>query len=60
MNILTIRISRMYYDNYDEDFEYGTGYIPSKKDIRDYRLNNVYHAFPLPTSFEVKHSKIKN
>ena len=50
----------MYYDNYDEDFEYGTGYIPSKKDIRDYRLNNVYHAFPLPISFEVEHSKIKN
>lgn len=50
----------MYYDNYDEEPIYGKGYIPSKKDIRDYRLNKVYHAVPLPDSFEVEHSRIKN
>ena len=37
------------------------GCIPSKKDIRDYKLNKkVCHAVNLPEKFEVEHSAIKN
>ena len=37
------------------------GCIPSKKDIRDYKLNKkVCKAENLPEEFSVKHSKIKN
>ena len=41
--------------------EFGYGCVPSKKDIRDYKLNRkVCHAVNLPESFEVEHSKIKD
>lgn len=37
------------------------GCIPSKKDIRDYKLNKkVCHVVNLPEEFEVEHSAIKN
>ena len=40
---------------------FATGCVPSKKDLRDYRLNKkVCHSSNLPESFEVGHSKIKN
>ena len=41
--------------------DFGKGCVPSKKDIRDYRLNKkVCHASNLPEMFSVEHSKIKN
>ena len=44
----------------DEEF-HGFGCVPSKKDIRDYKLNKkVCHAANLPDEFVVEHSAIKN
>lgn len=41
--------------------QFAMGYIPSKKDLRDYKLNKkVCCATNLPETFEVQHSKIKN
>lgn len=40
---------------------YAFGCIPSKKDLRDYRINKkVAYAVSLPKKFEVAHSPIKN
>lgn len=36
------------------------GFVPSPKDLRDYKLNNVYMSVKLPTEFEVAHSEIKD
>lgn len=48
----------MKYYTYEQ---YGEGYVPSKKDIRDYKLNKkVCSAMNLPEYFEVQHSPIKN
>ena len=45
----------------DEEVQRVMGCIPSKKDIRDYKLNKkVCHAALLPEEFEVEHSAIKN
>ena len=44
-----------------DEMQFGTGCIPSKKDIRDYRLNKkVCKATNLPIEFSVEHSPIKN
>ena len=41
--------------------QFAMGCIPSKKDIRDYRLNKkVCHVAFLPNEFKVEHSSIKN
>lgn len=48
-------------DDYFVYEDFGEGYVPSKKDIRDYRINKkVCSAVNLPNYFEVPHSKIKN
>jgi C1A family cysteine protease len=45
----------------DEFQEHSMGYVPSKKDLRDYKLNKkVCHAQILPEEFIVEHSSIKN
>jgi len=47
------------FEEMEEDFS--TGYVPSKKDLRDYKLNKkVCQTVNLPEAFEVEHSKIKN
>ena len=38
----------------------GTGYIPSPKDLRNYRINKVCMASELPNKYEVSHSRIKD
>lgn len=38
----------------------GYGYIPSQKDLRDYRINKTYKSIQLPTEFICKHSHIKD
>ena len=41
--------------------QHGTGYVESKKDIRDYKLNKkICYVANLPEHFEVPHSHIKN
>ena len=42
-------------------YEHGPGYVPSSKDLRDYRVNRkVAMAIALPDRFEVPHGTIKN
>ncbi len=37
------------------------GFIPSKRDIRDYKLNKKIHkVINVPASFNVKTTRIKN
>lgn len=36
------------------------GYIPSPKDLRDYKINKIHKAEALPSRFIVKHSQIKD
>lgn len=38
----------------------GYGYIPSPKDLRDYKISKVYKSIQLPTEFAVKFSRIKD
>ena len=47
-------------DANEPGLEHGLGYVESKKDLRDYRLNRkICKSIALPETFEVKHSKIK-
>ena len=44
----------------DKKNEFDYGYIPSPKDIRDYRIYGAGTKLELPESFKISHSKIKN
>ena len=47
-------------ENKNDQF-FGMGCIPSKRDLRDYKLNKkVCHVMNLPLFFSVEHSDIKN
>ena len=38
----------------------GTGYIPSKKDLRNYRINKACRTQELPKEYKVEHARIKD